>query len=225
MSMFDLQSFLHELWIARWAVLFGLGTTVAISALAIVFGSIVGTLVGLALTYGGRFLRLAVRAYTDFVRGTPVLVLVLASYYVMSTVGINLTPFQAGVLALAVFCSSHVGEIVRGALQAIPKGQMEAAKAIGLTFRQTFLWVLLPQALRQILPTWVNTAAEMVKASTLLSVIGVSELLLRTQEIISRNFLSLEFYFFAGALYFVINFGIELLGKYVERKTAVAGQG
>lgn len=81
--------------------------------------------------------------------------------------------------------------------------------------------MLWPQALRQFLPAWVNTAAEMVKASTLLSVIGVAELLLRMQEIISRNFMSLQFYFFAGLLYFVINYGIERLGKYVERKTAV----
>jgi ABC-type amino acid transport system permease subunit len=129
--------------------------------------------------------------------------------------------FSAGVLALAIFCSSHVGEIVRGALQAIPKGQTEAAKAIGLTFTQTFTSVLWPQAMRQCLPAWVNTAAEMVKASTLLSVIGVAELLLRTQEIISRNFMSLQFYFLAGGLYFIINYGIEHFGKYVERKTAL----
>jgi polar amino acid transport system permease protein len=195
--------------------------TVSISLLSIVIGSILGVLVGLCLVYGHAVVRLIVRAYTDFVRGTPVLVLVLASYYILSTVGIDLGPFQAGVLALAVFCSSHVGEIVRGALQAIPPGQTEAAKAIGLTFTQTFTSVLWPQALRQVLPTWVNTAAEMVKASTLLSVIGVAELLLRTQEIISRNFLSLQFYFLAGFLYFLINYGIERLGKYVERKTAV----
>lgn len=217
----DLAIFLDEVWIARFALLRGLGTTVSISLLSIVVGSALGVLVGLCLVYGHKALRLLVRAYTDFVRGTPVLVLVLASYYILSTVGIDLGPFQAGVLALAVFCSSHVGEIVRGALQAIPHGQTEAAKAIGLTFSQTFTSVLWPQALRQMLPTWVNTAAEMVKASTLLSVIGVAELLLRTQEIISRNFLSLQFYFLAGFLYFVINYGIERLGQYVERKTAV----
>ncbi|EJZ19426.1 amino acid ABC transporter permease [Rhizobium sp. Pop5] len=214
-------AFLDQLWIARFVILKGLGVTVSISLLAIVIGSLLGVLVGLALVYGNPVLRLIVRAYTDFIRGTPVLVLVLASYYVLSTVGIELGPFQAGVLALAVFCSSHVGEIVRGGLQAIPRGQTEAAKAIGLTFNQTFAYVLWPQALRQFLPAWVNTAAEMVKASTLLSVIGVAELLLRTQEIISRNFLSLQFYFFAGLLYFVINYGIERLGKYVERKTVV----
>jgi len=219
--MTDFFAFLDQLWGARLVVLKGLGVTVSISFLAIVVGSLLGVLVGLALVYGNRVLRLFVRGYTDFIRGTPVLVLVLASYYVLSTVGIELGPFQAGVLALAVFCSSHVGEIVRGGLQAIPKGQTEAAKAIGLTFRQTFAYVLWPQALRQFLPAWVNTAAEMVKASTLLSVIGVAELLLRTQEIISRNFMSLQFYFFAGLLYFVINYSIERFGKYVERKTAV----
>lgn len=219
--MMDFSAFLDQIWIARFVILKGLGITISISALSIVAGSLLGVLVGLSLVYGNRFLQLLVRGYTDFIRGTPVLVLVLASYYVLSTIGIELGPFQAGVLALAIFCSSHVGEIVRGGLQAIPTGQTEAAKAIGLTFGQTFAYVLWPQALRQFLPAWVNTAAEMVKASTLLSVIGVAELLLRTQEIISRNFMSLQFYFFAGLLYFVINYGIERFGKYVERKTAV----
>ncbi|MHB0953749.1 MAG: amino acid ABC transporter permease [Allorhizobium sp.] len=219
--MTDFPAFLDQLWLARFVILSGLGVTVSISLLAIAAGSALGVLVGLALAYGKGPLRLVVRAYTDIIRGTPVLVLVLASYYVSAAVGIDLGPFSAGVLALAVFCSSHVGEIVRGGLQAIPIGQTEAAKAIGLTFGQTFAHVLWPQALRQFLPAWVNTAAELVKASTLLSVIGVAELLLRTQEIISRNFMSLQFYFFAGLLYFVVNFAIERFGKYVERKTAV----
>ncbi|WP_431324082.1 amino acid ABC transporter permease [Rhizobium sp. YTU87027] len=215
------QTFIDQLWIARHVILNGVAMTVSISLLAILAGSALGVFTGLALVYGNGALRLIVRAYTDVIRGTPVLVLVLASYYVSSAVGVELGPFAAGVLALAIFCSSHVGEIVRGALQSIPKGQTEAAKAIGLTFTQTFTSVLWPQALRQCLPAWVNTAAEMVKASTLLSVIGVAELLLRTQEIISRNFMSLQFYFLAGALYFVVNFGIERFGKFVERKTAL----
>jgi polar amino acid transport system permease protein len=218
----EITAFLAQAWLARIPLLKGLGMTISISFLAIVVGTLLGIAVGLTLTYGNRPLRLLVRGYTDFIRGTPVLVLVLASYYVLSTIGIDLGPFQAGVLALSVFCSSHVGELTRGALQAIPKGQTEAAKAIGLTFRQTFLYVLGPQALRAALPAWVNTAAEMVKASTLLSIIGVAELLLRTQELISRTFLSLEFYFFAGFLYFVINYGIERFGRYVERKVTVA---
>ena len=80
--------------------------------------------------------------------------------------------------------------------------------------------VLLPQALRSLLPPWINTCVEMVKASTLLSVIGVGELLLRTQEIIGRNFMTLQFYLLAGALYLVVNFAIEQAGKALERRVA-----
>jgi polar amino acid transport system permease protein len=98
---------------------------------------------------------------------------------------------------------------------------MEASKAIGLTFYQALGYVLLPQALRQILPTWVNSSTEIVKASTLLSVIGVAELLLSTQQIIARTFMTLEFYLFAGFLFFIINYAIELLGRHIEKRVAL----
>lgn len=217
----DPVAFIETLWNAKFAILSGIGVSVLVSALAIVAGSIVGMIVGVTLTYGPKPLALLARLYSDFIRSTPVLVLILSSFYILGTLGLRLTAFQAGVLALAVFCSAHIGEIIRGALQAIPRGQTEAAKAIGLTFSQTFLYVLLPQAGRQAVPSWVNTAAEIVKASTLLSVIGVAELLLATQEIIARTYMSLPFYFFAGLLYFAINFGIERVGKVVERRLAL----
>ncbi|HEY1941882.1 MAG TPA: amino acid ABC transporter permease [Roseiarcus sp.] len=217
----DFAALFNDVYLARFAILKGLGVTIAISALSIVLGTLLGVGVGLVLTYGPKPARWLARGYTDFIRGTPVLVLVFASYYVLGVVGVDLPPFDAGVLALTVFCGSHVGEIVRGALQAIAAGQTEAAKAIGLTFSQTFAYVLWPQALRQMLPAWVNTAVEMVKASTLLSIIGVGELLLRVQELISRTFLSLEFYLFAGLLYFAVNFAIERLGRAIERRVAL----
>lgn len=215
-----MDAFLDQLWIARWAIAAGLLHTVQISLAAIVVGSLIGTFIGLGLTYGAWPVRFWCRLYTDFVRGTPVLVLILATFYILAVFGLQLTAMQAGILALAVFCGAHVGEMLRGALQAIPPGQIEAARSIGLTFRQIFVYVLAPQAMRQVIPTWINTAAEMVKASTLLSIIGVSELLLVTQEVISRNYLSLEFYGFAGLLYFLVNFAIERLGKAVDRRLA-----
>jgi polar amino acid transport system permease protein len=217
----DLSLFLADLWNARMSLLSGFGNTILISLVSVILGSALGVLVGLALSYGNLATRLALRLYTDFLRGTPVFVLILACFYVLSVVGLDLSAFQAGVLALTLFCSSHVGEIVRGALSAIPKGQTEAAKSIGLTFGQSFISVLLPQALRQILPTWVNTATEIVKASTLLSIIGVVELLLATQQVISRTYLSLEFYFFAGFVYWLLNFLIEQAGRAVERRVSI----
>ena len=195
---------------------------ISISLLAICFGTVLGVFVGLALTYGVRPLRWIVRGYTDFIRGTPVLVLVLASYYVLGTIGLDLGPFQAGVLALAVFCSSHVGEIVRGALQAIPKGQTEAAKAIGLTFPQTFAYVLGPQALRQVPAGLGEHGSRNGQGLDL----ALHHRRCRAAACVRRkssraHFMSLEFYFFAGFLYFIINYAIERFGRYVERKTAV----
>ena len=183
--------------------------------------TLLGIFVGLVLVYGRWVSRFAVRTYIDFVRGTPVFVLVLASYYLLTQIGIQLTAFQAGLIALVVFCSTHVGENLRGALQSLPRGQSEAAKAIGLTFPQIFVYVLAPQALRQALPAWINTATEMVKASTLLSAISVAELLLVTRQIVARNFMTFEFYFLAGLIYFLINYAIERAGKAAERRVAL----
>jgi polar amino acid transport system permease protein len=138
----------------------------------------------------------------------------------LAVVGVNFTAIQSGLFALSVFCSAHMAEIVRGALQSISPTQIEAGRSIGLTFPQILNYVLLPQAFRQILPVWINTGAELVKASTLLSVIGVGELLLRTQETVGRNFMTLEFYALCGLLYFLINFAIEQLGKSAGRRFA-----
>jgi len=219
-----MQAFFDVVWDARFALLSGLGMTVLIAALAVLAGTFVGLFVGLVLSFARGPLYWLVRIYVDFIRGTPVLVLILASFYILGTVGWKLSAVQAGILALAIFCSSHVGEITRGALGAIPEGQTEAAKSLGLNFVKTFLLVLLPQATRIALPAWVNTAAEIVKASTLLSIIGVAELLLATQEVIARSFMGLPFYFLAGAIYFAVNFGIEQLGKALERRLAIEGR-
>lgn len=215
-----MESFLRELGIAAGPLLNGLLLTILISAFVISAGSMAGFLLGIGLTYGQRPLRWLIRGYVDAVRGTPVLVLILASYYLLAIAGINFTAIQSGLFALSVFCSAHIAEVVRGALQSIPKAQVEAGRSIGLTFPQILVYVLLPQALRQILPVWINTGAELVKASTLLSVIGVGELLLKTQETVGRNFMTLEFYALCGLLYFLINFAIEQLGKSAERRVA-----
>ncbi|MGE0726268.1 MAG: amino acid ABC transporter permease, partial [Alphaproteobacteria bacterium] len=154
----------------------------------------------------------------DAVRGIPVLVLILFSYYGLALLGIQISPFTAGVVALGGFCGAHMSETVRGAIESIPVGQTEAAKAIGLRFWQRLGYVLMPQAVRRLLPPWVNTAVEMVKGTTLLSIIGVVELLLATQQTIARNYLILQFYFAAGALYVIVNFTISQAGAALERR-------
>jgi polar amino acid transport system permease protein len=216
-----METFFHELWIARWALGQGLLLTIGISAASILLGTLLGLFVGMALTYGTWPLRWPMRAYVDGVRGTPVLVLIFASFYLLAFAGINFTAIQSGLFALTIFCGAHMGEIIRGALQSIPPAQIDAGRAIGLTFPRILAYVLLPQAFRQILPVWINTGAELVKASSLLAVIGTAELLFRTQEIIGRNFMTLEFYGLCGGLYFLVNFGIERLGKAAGRRFAL----
>jgi len=210
--------FLTQLWLVKWQLFQGLLATLAVSSVAIVIGSVAGVLVGIGLCFGWRPLRWLLRGYVDFVRGTPVLVLILASFYILAIVGVQLSATGAGMFALSLFCGAHLGEIVRGALQAIPSTQVDAGRSVGLTMPQILALVLLPQAFRQVLPVWVNTAVEIVKASTLLSVIGVGELLLKTQEVVGRTFLTLEFYLFAGLLFFLVNFSIERLGHLAERR-------
>ena len=213
--------FLVELWNMRGQLAEGVIVTIEVSFAAIAIGSIVGLLVGIGLAFGSRPLRWPLRAYVDIVRGTPVLVLILAAFYILAAFGVQFTATGSGVFALSLFCGAHLGEIFRGALQAIPSTQIEAGRSMGLRMPHILLLVLLPQALRQVLPVWINTAVEIVKASTLLSIIGVGELLLKTQEIIGRTFLTLDFYVFAGFIYFLISLSIERLGRLAERRLAL----
>lgn len=217
-----MQSFATVLDASSGALLYGFALTVAISAAAVLGGALLGALIGLALTYGGRLGALPFRAFVDIVRGTPVLVLILATYYMPAGLGVSPGPVTAGIVALTIFCAAHVGETLRGALNAIPPGQTDAARAIGLTFPRMLAWVLLPQAVRQIAPNFVNTAVEIVKASSLLSAIGVGELLLTTQEIIGRSFMTMEFYALAGLLYLAVNLVIGAGGWWLGRRFRIA---
>lgn len=216
-----MAEFLATLWVSRWQLAEGFVTTLGVSIVAIVAGTLLGLVIGIGLAFGSRWIRWPLRAYVDVVRGTPVLVLILASFYILATIGIQFSASGSGVFALTVFCGAHLGEITRGALQAIPLTQIDAGKSLGLRPLQVLLLVLMPQALRQALPVWINTAVEIVKASTLLSIIGVGELLLKTQEIVGRTFLTLDFYLFAGIVYFLVNYAIARLGRRAERRFAV----
>lgn len=211
-------TFLFEAWQARWSLLSGLGVTLATSAASIVIATACGVVMGIALAYGWWWLRLLARTYVDLMRGIPLLVLILFTYYGLALFGINVTAFWAGVIALSAFATAHVAENFRGAVGSVPAGQMEAAKAIGLTFPQRLVYAIIPQAVRRMLPPWVNTALEIVKGSTLLSIIGVVELLLASQQVMARNYMIVDFYLLAGFLYLVINFSIAQLGGLLERR-------
>ena len=213
--------FFNELWLSKMMIFRGIYMCLFVSITAIIIGTIIGIFIGLTLTYGNIFARFFARFYVDVIRGIPVLVLILTIYFVLPVVKIELGALEAGIVSLAIFASAQVAEMLRGGLQNVPIGQIEGAKAVGLGFFQTFIYVSLPQALRQVLPTWVNTAVEIVKGTTLVSLIGIVEITLVMQQIIGRNFLTMQFYALAGLIYFIICFSIERAGKFVEKKVAI----
>src|SRR5262245_45525881 len=145
----------------------GLIVTLEVSFLVVVISLLLGVVLGVGLTFGPRWLYWPIRLYSDFIRGIPVLVLIFFTYYGFPALGLNLDNFTAAVVALTVFKTSHVIEIVRGAIQSIHFGQRDAAKAIGLTFWQQMAHVIFPQATRRFLPPWINAVTDTVKGSSL----------------------------------------------------------
>ena len=194
-------------------VLTALGNTVYISLIAIVLGTILGIAMGVVLTYCKKRWQWLFRIYVDIMRGLPVLVTIFVVYYFVNAVlkmffGFQMQQNTAGAVALTMFSAAQMTELTRGALQAIPKGQIEAGRAIGLTFPQIFFNILLPQAGVQMIPPWINSATEMIKASTLLV----------TRQIVAKYGEALVYYLIIGVFYFAINTLIEYAGKKLSKK-------
>jgi polar amino acid transport system permease protein len=196
----------------------GLSVTIAASALVIGAGTLGGIFGGLALLYGPLPLRLLMRIYVDTIRGIPLLVLIFSVFYGLPALGLPITGFAAAVLALAIFGTAHVSEVVRGAVDSIPDGQTEAAKSIGLTFYKRLRYVVFPQALARAVPPWTNTAVELVKASSLLALVSIVDLLYSTEQIAARTRQPLLFYGVAALLYFSINYSLSRVGARIEKK-------
>ena len=143
----------------------GFAVTLWVSLLVVVLSLIAGVALGVGLVYGPAPLRWAVRIFSDTIRGIPILVLMFFVYYGLPAAGLHLESFWAAVLALTLFKTAQVVEYVRGAVGSIPKGQSEAAMAIGLTFRQRLTSVIFPQAFRRFLPPWINGVTDATDVS------------------------------------------------------------
>ncbi|WP_342361852.1 amino acid ABC transporter permease [Terrarubrum flagellatum] len=198
----------------------GLLMTLFVSLIVVICSLLLGLLVGVAFAYASWWLTLPLRAASDILRGTPLLVVIFSIYYLLPFVGFNLQPLPAFLLALTLFKTAHVGEIARGAIQSIAKGQTDAGKAIGLTFPQRLLYVIFPQAVRRFLPPWINSVTDAVKGSSLISLVGVVDLMLAAQQVIGRTYEPLPIYLLAAAMYFVINYCLSVLSRRLEARYA-----
>ena len=196
--------------------------TLLVSALAILASLAAGLLGGAALLYGPRLVRYPIRLYTDVIRGLPVLVIIFSVYYGLPVLGLQLPDLWTAVLALTLFKTAAVIETVRGALQSIPHGQHEAARALGLRFGQVLRLVVMPQALRRFLPPWLNVVTDTVKASALVSLVGVVDLMMAIQQVIGRTYRPMPLYLLGAAIYIAISFSLSTLSRQLERRLAGA---
>jgi polar amino acid transport system permease protein len=198
----------------------GLLVTLEVSALVVFFSLIAGTILGVTIVYGPWWLYWPVRLYSDILRGIPLLVLIFFMYYGLPLFQVNLTNVAAVVLALSAFKSAHVIEVVRGAIQSIPRGQTEAAKAIGLRFGQRLAYVIAPQAIRRFLPPWINAVVDTVKGSALVSLVGIVDLMLAIQQVIGRTYRPMPLYVLCALMYFVINYTLSSASRRLEARFA-----
>lgn len=202
----------------------GLGVTLVVSALVVTTSLLFGVFLGALRVFGPHGLRPLIQGFSDVVRGIPVLVLIFFVFYGLPAVAVNLNAFAAGVVALSLFSTAQVTELARGALQSIHHGQTDAGKAIGLTFGQRMIHVMVPQAAARFLPAWVNSVSDAVKGSALVSLIGVVDLMLAIQQVIGRTYQTLPLYVLGAAIYFTINYALSLASRWLERRTAIKVQ-
>ncbi|CUH67805.1 Inner membrane amino-acid ABC transporter permease protein YecS [Thalassovita gelatinovora] len=203
-------------------ILIGVLWTVAItvaSALLSFFGGIVFAVVAL---YGHWSIRLPFRGFAWLFMGTPLLLQLFLIYFGLVQIGVDLPAFVAGVIGLGLHFAVYNSELIQTAIIAVDKGQMEAARTLGLSNGQALRKVVIPQAVRDVLPPIGNNMIALLKDSALVSVIGVSELTLSAQRAIGRTYRPFEFYVVAAACYYIINLGMEAVLRRIERRTALS---
>ncbi len=196
-------------------------TTLQISLSAIVLGTLGGVALGLMALGGWRPARWFARAYVDFIRGTPLLIQIFLVFFALPVVGLRLGETWSGIAALSINCAGYVAEIVRGTVGSVERGQAEAAQSIGMTRGQVLVFILLPQALRPMVPPLTNELISLVKNSSLLSVIAVYELTRAGQAIITTYFDPFEIYALLALYYYAIVSVLAYASRAIERRLPV----
>jgi polar amino acid transport system permease protein len=205
-------------WDYRQRFLQGFGVTVALSAAALVGSALIGMLAAVLLGAKRPLFEAVGRVYVELIRGTPLLVQLLIGFYVVaSAVGLE-NRYVVGVLVLALFSGAYMAEIFRGGLAAIPQTQRDSARAIGLAPWQSFRLVVLPQMVRLVLPAMAGQFVSLIKDSSLLSVIAVSEFTLAAQEVNSFTYSTLESYLPLAAGYLALTLPLSALSRLLERR-------
>jgi glutamine transport system permease protein len=206
-------------------LLSGVKLTVIITICGLLFGFMLGAAVGLMKLSRSLPVRKLAGTYVEAIRGTPLIVQVMFLYFgVPMAVGMRIRPMTAGIIAIAVNSGAYIAEIVRGAVQSIDPGQIEAGRSIGLTRTQTMRYIIWPQAFRRMIPPLGNQFIISLKDTSLLVVIGVAELTRVGQEIIAVNFRAFEVWLTVGVVYLMMTLTIARLLRMAEDRLASRGQ-
>ena len=200
-------------------LLVGALVTIEITALSVAIGTMVGLFVGIAELSRYPWLRIPAKIYVDFIRGTPLLVQIFIIYFALPIVlGMRIEPFVAAVAACSINSGAYVAEIFRAGIQSIDKGQMEAGRSLGMSWGQTMIFIVIPQAFRRIIPQLGNEFIAMLKDSSLVSVIGFEELTRKGQLIIASTYGSLEIWSAVAIIYLVMTLSMTRLVAYLEKR-------
>lgn len=201
-----------------WYLFRGAGMTLLMAASAVIPATVFGVLLALARIFGRRATVGAVEAYLFLIRGIPLLVLLTFVYYLLPLTGIDLPPFWGVVMVLAAYYAAFMSEVFRAGIQSLPQAQWDAAKSLGMNRRQMLRIVIFPQALRLATPPFVSLCANLVKATSLVSIVGLWELTMASREVVERTLAPFQIFLAAAALYFCICYALALYGKHLEQR-------
>ncbi|WP_293864905.1 amino acid ABC transporter permease [uncultured Alsobacter sp.] len=207
----------NEIWFlvmaARWTIL--------LSLLAFVFGGLVGLVLAVARIAPWTWLRVIVSLWIQVVQATPMLMLLLLSYFGINMLGVRIDAWTAAIISFTIGTSAFLAEIWRGCLQAVPKGQWEGAKALALDFKLTLGLVILPQALRMALPPTVGYMVQVVKGTSLAALIGFTELAKAGTQMNTVTFEPIRVFGTVALIYFAICWPLSMLARHLEKKLHV----
>lgn len=201
-------------------LLTGLKWTIVLSAVGFVGGGVVGLLIALLRTSGRPALRRATSGYIGLFQGTPLLMQLFVVYYGLALLGVDLDAWSAVAIGFTLHASAFLGEIWRGSIEAVPQGQSEAARALGIRYRSRMMDVVLPQAFRISLPATVGFLVQLIKGTSLASIVGFTELARAGNIVSNQIFKPLLVFGIVGILYFLICWPLSLYGSWLERRLA-----
>lgn len=199
-------------------LLSGVLVSLQITFFALLIGFCFGTLLGIAQVSRYRIIRAFVTLYVTIIRGTPMLIQIVFLYYILSVTGLSLSPFFAAVCAIGLNSSAYVSQIIKTGIRSIPRGQVEAAKTLGIRRRDVLRFIILPQAFRLVLPALGNESVTLIKDSSLASIIGVVELYKQGQIVISQTYDALSVYTAVGLLYLIMTTTVSLIISSLEKR-------